>query len=144
MDGSGTCCGLSLAPKRSYQLRLDPGSQLLWITFASAAVCLRAPAAAKPPPAVRQSAEKHPHNGAKRESCMGLSSPIQELFVNSQQDMPPISVIHPRYLPRLYRKQINCSNWGFDFMFCESAFHCALWRWLKTETHLNLQHIFVG
>lgn len=96
--------------------------------------------------------------GAKWESCMELSSPIQELFVSSKQDMPPLSVIHPRSSPQLYRKQINCSNWRFDLMFCESgqskALHCALWSygdtlkcvmqnwWLRpcviTKEHTNL------
>lgn len=74
---------------------------------------------------------------AKQESCAGLSSLIQELFVSSQQEMPPLSVIHPvKSLPRLYRKQINCSNGGFDWTFCESeqsralftAFQWVLWR----------------
>lgn len=74
---------------------------------------------------------------AKQESCVGLSSLIQELCVSSQQEMSPLSVIHPvTSLPRLYRKQINCSNGGFDWTFCESeqsrarftAFQWALWR----------------
>lgn len=65
-------------------------------------------------------------NETKWESCMGLSSSIQELFVSAQEDMPPLSVIHPRSSLRLYRKQINCSNWGFDLMFCESGLRKAL------------------
>lgn len=66
---------------------------------------------------------------AKQESCVGLSSLIQELFVSSQQEMSPLRVIHPvTSLPRLYRKQINCSNGGFDWTFCESEQSRALWR----------------
>lgn len=40
MDGSGTCCGLSLAPRRSYQLRLNQSSRLLQITFEVTPACL--------------------------------------------------------------------------------------------------------
>lgn len=40
MDGSGTCCGLSLAPRRSYQLRPNLSSRLLQITFEVTPVCL--------------------------------------------------------------------------------------------------------
>lgn len=58
---------------------------------------------------------------AKWEGCMGLSRPIQGLFVSSHQDMPSLSVIHPHSLPRLYRKQINCRNRSFDLTFCESG-----------------------
>lgn len=49
MDGSGTCCGLSLAPRQFYQLRLNLSSWLLWITFAATPVCPCAPAAAQRP-----------------------------------------------------------------------------------------------
>lgn len=81
MDGSGTCCGLSLAPRQSYQLRLNLGSRLLRITFAATPVCLCAPAAAKHPllwtAKVQRSIFSMDPSEAKWETCMGLSSPIQ-------------------------------------------------------------------
>lgn len=125
MLGSGTCCGLSLAPRPSYQLRHNPGSQLPWITFAATPVCRCAPCCCKTSPAVaRQSQKKRPHNASQRGRAReqhGIHSPIHTLFVSSGQDRPPFNVIHPHSLAPLYRKQIICCNWSFDLMFCESG-----------------------
>lgn len=74
MEGSGTCCGLSLAQRQSYQLRLNMGSLLLWITFAATPVCLSAPRCIKRPlllvGRVHSSIYTMDPNEAKRESCM--------------------------------------------------------------------------
>lgn len=144
MDGSGTCCGLSLAPRRSYQLRLNVGSQIVRITLLSACVPLlqlNVP---------RCGAKKHPHNGSQRSKVTELhgiiwshSGVVCKLWTRHSS----LSVIHPSSSPRLYRKQINCSNWGFDLMFLwkwakrstQTASHCVLWRYgdtLKCVTHI--------
>lgn len=89
-----------VSPRQSYQLRLNLGSQLRRITLAAAPVCCCAAAPAARPllwlSTVQRSIFTMDPSEAKGESCMGLSSPIQELFVNLKQDMPPLSVIHPR------------------------------------------------
>ena len=149
MDGSGTCCGPSLAPRHSYQLRLNLGSQLLDYICSHSCLPLCPHAAGKRPLLFRGRVQRSiftiAPNGAKWESCMGLSGPIQELFVNSQRDIPPVSVIHHCSLLQLYRKQINWSNWCFDLMFCESgtkqstptAFIVSL-KLTYIETHWNV------
>lgn len=102
------------------------------------------------PAAGGQGVKKHLHNGSQWSKMRGLHRIIWShsgvICKLSQQDMPLLTVTHPCSLAQLYRKQINCSNWGFDLVFCESgqrtltAFHYMLWRWLRLR-HKSVTHI---
>lgn len=133
MDGPGTCCGLSLAPRQFYQFRLNLGSQLQRITFAATPESLPLVPPLWGAGEQRSIFTKVPGE-AKWETCMGLSGPIQELFVSTKQDMPLKCCSSPLFASDSAGNRLTAVIRGFDLTFCESGQSSALgalWRYRK-------------
>lgn len=127
LDGSGPCCGLSLASRQSYQFKINLSFWLLWITFATTWIC---PCCSKMSPAVgRASVKEHLHNGSqwcKVRELHGIIYSHSGVVCKLWTRHTTPKCLSPCFLKRLSRKQIRCSNFGFDLM----------WKWAKHSNSL--------